>query len=53
MSATKYVEWLLAKVEEEQERARACFDADIADRAAIAVREEGGTKLSEKVIKRG
>ena len=53
MSVTRYVEMILQKVIEERERAKVCLDGEEADKAVEEVRLEGGTKMGERIVRRG
>lgn len=53
MSPSRYVQWLLERVEEERERGKTCFDDEVAERAVESVREELGTKIQERIVRRG
>lgn len=53
MSTTRYIEWALAKVDEERERATTCLDSSTAERVVKVVRAEGGTKMAKRVVRRG
>ncbi|WVF67352.1 hypothetical protein IAT40_002107 [Kwoniella sp. CBS 6097] len=52
MTATKYVEWVLEKVEEEMERASACLSSEVAEAVVTTVRHEAGHTHGEKVVRR-
>lgn len=53
MSATRYVEWTLQKVQEEKERTEACVSSDVAEAVVKAVRHEAGEKMAARVVRRG
>ncbi|WWD19893.1 hypothetical protein CI109_104362 [Kwoniella shandongensis] len=52
MSATKYVEWVLEKVDEEKERGEACLSIEVAERVVQVVRREAGEEKGTKIIQR-
>ncbi|ORY31595.1 putative ubiquitin-protein ligase [Naematelia encephala] len=53
MSATRYVEWVLERVEEERDRARECLgpDGQVAETVVGIVRREAGEKRSSEVVR--
>jgi hypothetical protein len=53
MSAVQYVDWVLAKVIEEDGRARACLSDEVAIQAVKLVKLEAGAKMSDQVIRKG
>jgi hypothetical protein len=53
MSAVQYVDWVLAKVIEEDKRARACLSDEVALQAVKLVKVEAGAKMSDQVIRKG
>lgn len=53
MSSTRYVEWVHQKVEEEDDRAKECFDGQVAISAVDIVKTEAGTKKNAKIVRRG
>jgi hypothetical protein len=53
MSASKYVEWVQAKVTEERERACLCMDPSVAKQVVHVVRVQSGYKMSKRIVRRG
>ncbi len=53
MSATRYIEWTLQKVDEERERAEARVAPEIAEEAVKGVRSEAGEKIGKRIVRRG
>ena len=53
MSATRYIEWTLQKVNEEKERAQACLSPEVAEEGVKAVRTEAGLKMGPRIVRRG
>ncbi|WRT69963.1 uncharacterized protein IL334_006954 [Kwoniella shivajii] len=52
MAPGKYVEWVLAKVVEERERADDCLSKQVSEEVAQVVRNEAGEKIGDRIIKR-
>lgn len=53
MSATRYIEWTLQKVDEERERAEACLAPEVAEEVVKSVRSEAGGKMATRIVRRG
>ena len=53
MSATRYIEWTLQKVEEESERAYACLSSEVAEKVVEIARGEAGQKMGTRIVRRG
>jgi len=53
MSATRYVQWIVSKVEEERDRARTCLDEPTAVSAVYYVREHLGSAQYANFIQTG
>ncbi|KAK8853464.1 hypothetical protein IAR55_004171 [Kwoniella newhampshirensis] len=52
MTASKYVAWVLEKVDEERERAETCLSLDVAERSMQIVRQEAGENKGDKIVRR-
>ena len=53
MSATRYIEWTLQKINEEQERAEACISNEVAQDVMRVVGNEAGTKMASRSVQKG
>ncbi len=53
MSATRYIEWTLQKVDEERERASACLSPEVAEEVVKVVRHVAGEKMGGRIVRRG